>query len=544
MRDRGYGLAMDQNLKVLSGNKKSKILLLLLLPVLLLSISVFFKTSKGEFYIGRYYDPSYAYLINSLNIVNGQSIGHFDHPGTPVQLIGAATLYFQSSGTEQREFIKSVFTDPERFLLIINICFILMVCVSLFITGLMVFNKTGNIIAALLIQLTPFTSTTILYNLTNVSPEPLIIFSMLIFLAITCSMIYEKDLTGKKLFKYVYLFGSISGFLLSVKISAFPVMLIPLILIRGFRMKSIYILITLLIFFIIISITMSYDNVMALFTFLKRITLRSGAYGFGSQEMLADSFLSNLKKIIYYEPFFIISYLTSACIMIYTLISKKFKTVNSNMFKLLLGIVVMMTLQLIIVSKHFQIYYMLPALMLSVPALIVGIGIMSSLSEKTFFKKAAVIIFMILFFLPLKTLYSEISSYRNRKAEAHKIINYVEQNFSDSVMVFSNTSSGKIPALFMGIQHSGKSKEKYVSIMNELYPGKLSFDIWLKNIDPKSRMTDDFTSYNNFIIQCSSNEVLSDFINLLKQNFGKKNLSFTKLFSNNRDEGVYRISCD
>lgn len=536
---------MEQQLKLPLSDHKFKMLLLVILPVVLFTISVFFKSSKGEFYIGRYYDPSYAYLINSLNTVNGQSIGHFDHPGTPVQIIGAATLYFQKSGMSESEFTKLVFSDPERFLSVINMAFIVMISLSLFIFGYIVFVRSGNIITAMLLQLAPFSSVTIFYNMTNVSPEPMIIFSMLIFLSIVVGYIYESDDPKKKSFKYIYLLGFISGFLLSVKISVFPVMIVPLILLCGYKKKLVYLLISGLIFLIIIAITMSYENVLALVSLLKRIAVRSGAYGFGSQDMIvAESFFGNLKKIFYYDIYFVISYFTSLGSLIYIFSSGKSRTVNVKMLKLLVGIVLMMTLQLIIVSKHFQIYYMLPALMLSVPASILSIGIVFPLPERSYLRKAVLTVTFLMLCLPMKTLYSEISSYRGRKSEAHKIIDFAENNFADSTMFYSNISSGKIPALFMGIQHSGRSKEKYVYIMNELYPGKASFDIWLKDFDPKNTPAKDMTYNNKFIFQCSSTEAMNDLTNVLKQKYGKSEVSFTKLFSNIREESLYLVICN
>ena len=41
------------------------------------------------------YDPEYAYLLNSLNLLEMSVPGHFDHPGTPLQEFGALVLLVQ-----------------------------------------------------------------------------------------------------------------------------------------------------------------------------------------------------------------------------------------------------------------------------------------------------------------------------------------------------------------------------------------------------------------------------------------------------------------
>jgi hypothetical protein len=48
-------------------------------------------------FLGPYYgksrlDPNYQYLLNGLAVLKGQVPGHTDHPGTPVQELGAVAI--------------------------------------------------------------------------------------------------------------------------------------------------------------------------------------------------------------------------------------------------------------------------------------------------------------------------------------------------------------------------------------------------------------------------------------------------------------------
>src|SRR5882757_4555174 len=56
------------------------------------AIGLFLASMEGPYYIKDRADPSYAYLFNALDIDQGFSPYVIHHPGTTVQLIGAAVL--------------------------------------------------------------------------------------------------------------------------------------------------------------------------------------------------------------------------------------------------------------------------------------------------------------------------------------------------------------------------------------------------------------------------------------------------------------------
>ena len=66
--------------------------LLLIVPLIALIGIRDLTEKKGPLWLSPNLDPSYVYFLNSLLILHGQPPAHIDHPGTPVQLIGAAVL--------------------------------------------------------------------------------------------------------------------------------------------------------------------------------------------------------------------------------------------------------------------------------------------------------------------------------------------------------------------------------------------------------------------------------------------------------------------
>ena len=67
--------------------EKIKWLLLLIIPCVLL---IEFTSEKQPYFWDNRYDPSYAYLLNGLNLsLTHGNVGHIDHPGTTVQVMAA-----------------------------------------------------------------------------------------------------------------------------------------------------------------------------------------------------------------------------------------------------------------------------------------------------------------------------------------------------------------------------------------------------------------------------------------------------------------------
>jgi hypothetical protein len=74
-------------------------LAILVVPILLFCFPLILRSYHGPYYLGYNSDPAYAYLLNSLNILNGVPPGHTDHPGTTVQLLGAVGILIRWLGS-------------------------------------------------------------------------------------------------------------------------------------------------------------------------------------------------------------------------------------------------------------------------------------------------------------------------------------------------------------------------------------------------------------------------------------------------------------
>ena len=99
--------------------------------------------------------------MNSLNSLqlSGYGVGHIDHPGTPAEVVGAMVIkFFYSTGNKNTDIATDVLTRPEFYLTRINMAFIFITAIALFILGMVSYKKFDNLYAAILLQLTPFLS--------------------------------------------------------------------------------------------------------------------------------------------------------------------------------------------------------------------------------------------------------------------------------------------------------------------------------------------------------------------------------------------------
>src|SRR6185436_19337927 len=112
-------------------------------PLLLTLTFLLIRTLTGPFYLGTNYDPDYAYLFNSLNLAVFHPPRHIDHPGTPVQLVGALVLRAQHPVASNVDLAFDTIRNSEIRLIQLNLALfvLLLVCV---IGGTAAISRSGS----------------------------------------------------------------------------------------------------------------------------------------------------------------------------------------------------------------------------------------------------------------------------------------------------------------------------------------------------------------------------------------------------------------
>ena len=86
-----------------------------LVPLFVVGFATILRTARGPFWIGMNIDPEYVYLINSLSLTQGLTVGHAHHPGSTLQWAGAIWLYGINFLLGKDDLITDVLTRPEFY---------------------------------------------------------------------------------------------------------------------------------------------------------------------------------------------------------------------------------------------------------------------------------------------------------------------------------------------------------------------------------------------------------------------------------------------
>ena len=203
---------------------------LVALPALLfLAVWGTYLAARGPFWLGSNLDPEYPYLLNGLSIASGSSPGHVDHPGTTVQLAVAGALRASHALAGTGSLADDVLSRPERYLHVAAWALLGLVALALAWAGLEARRATGSAAIALLVQAVPALSSRSLSQLGGVRPEPLLLALAAALAALTLRSLAPGRQPGAR---DAALLGAVVGLAACTKVTAAPLLLLPLLLVR------------------------------------------------------------------------------------------------------------------------------------------------------------------------------------------------------------------------------------------------------------------------------------------------------------------------
>jgi hypothetical protein len=447
-------------------------LLLLVLPALLIFVACSIRTTSGPYWYSENLDPSYAYLMNSLNIANLHRPNHIDHPGTPVQTIGAIVIKAKNLGANESSLARTVLQNPDIYLRLINNLFIFLASVCLLGGGYVVFRITGDLFSAIVLQSTPFLSATTMQGLYGVRPEPLfvslsILFSVLILLTL-------KFETRKHALKFSLAFGFLAGLGMAAKINFLPLLLIPLILLSSWKWRAVYVLTTGMAFLFFILPILAPGHLMRFFGFAVAISTHTGRYGTGAAGIVSPGdFARNAVNLMRTDWLFFLIMAAGAVLLITKSGRARLKGAR---YKILLAVTLTQFLQFLIVAKHPSSHYLIPAMGLMGVDLIVVFDAWreTSVTNRMRWTVLAIICagFGTVAILSLIKQHDELRTLATRQRGAYQI---TQNEFRGRRVVDYYSASSEPYALKFGVEYSGNL---YVSTLQELYPGSLFYNPW------------------------------------------------------------------
>lgn len=471
--------------------KKLRITILIFVPLIFLIIGLRFDRTKFST------DPESAYLLNGLNIAMGRTVGHYDNPGTTVQMYCAAVV----SVTHLLRFSEhnlqtDVLLHSELYIEILRKSLIVLNSLLLLLLGIFAFTLLHNFWAGLLLQVTPFLSITLIEELsTKVAPEPLLFAAIAVFIMLLLSF-YKSDNPEKR--KYPLLFGLLAGFGLATKMTFLPVLIIPFIILNGKRHKWIYVaaIIPSFVLFTLPALT----GYMHMANWFLNLGTHTGQYGQGTSGIIDfDVYLSSLKLIATNNKALVaVMILAALALLFYIVFARKQEQKKySKEFYILLALLISQSGSILMVAKHYHSnHYLFPALSLTGLLLVfIYLLINKHLSEnkRTVFKFSlplAVIIVTGFSLLNIPAITLAFDGYRISNKSTDDTFSRIEREYPGFVSVYYYPSSfNEYSSLRWGNVYSRQySTEKLM----ELFPEGLfynawekSFQIWETNISPR-----------------------------------------------------------
>jgi hypothetical protein len=448
---------------------------LIFLPITFLLIGLNFNRT---WYGG---DPEYAYLMNGINIATLHSVGHTDNPGTPVQMYSALVLRIAHvlNFSEKRDLQTAVLSDPDHYVEIERKVMIALNSLMLLLLGMISLLLVRNIWLSLLLQATPFISSNLLEAaFTKVSPEPMLILLVMIFILVILSFYATTE--EKK--RHAWIFGIITGAGLAIKATFLPLALLPLLLLTRKQNKLIYLLsvIPAFVLFTIPAIP-EYPHMAKWFLGLSTHT---GTYGTGSSGIVDFSaYFASLPLIIRNNLAMSFSVLSSITLGIIFIIRLGFKGVIRNKpARFALSIAIVQMLGILMVAKHYHAnHYLIPCISLSG---LVWIFIIYSLRDKPSFipdqlgKYLAPAILIIFFGFSVSNrnyLVAANNGYKISNEELTQVETRLNTEFSDYVKAYYYPMYvNRYSALRWG---SVYSRQLHLDALMTLYPKGLFYDL-------------------------------------------------------------------
>jgi hypothetical protein len=538
-------------------NELKKILIISAIPILYLAIFSSLKIAQGPYYNSMLYDPSYVYLISSLNIAQGVGAAHIDHPGSTVQLIGGVvvkTLYTAFGNSS--DIVESVFLTPESYVSSIYFALIFINALGLFIMGYILKNAGLISMEILFLQMSPLLCFTSYIRLTQVSSEIFLVFTFSLMIAY---LIRYRNLEPlyRESYKYALIFGVLCGLSVVTKLTTLPFMLLPFFLLKGISKKIVLVIVAATVFLVIFVI--SSDNSSFFLNYVTNTVTKTGSYGQGDSGFIdTATYTRNFAKIFTTDYLFTFILGISIITTLYFISSKKAKTYSNNNFNRSFIIIYILSTLLLtfLIAKNFFPHYTLPALLYANTAIFVCISMFAdTVIYKKYYKPFLRILFFVSFIIMIFVFISLIVKSGDRLSESRKITSFFGQTEGLDILSFG-VSSPEL-ALAYGTEYGGANRSLYSSMVSKRDTNIIYFQVHGNKI---RKLYSPFTSIDNnelrsillseekvyyysrkYVARFDNNEA---FLKLLKEKLQVQNCRLEKVLENKNHESVFEVIID
>lgn len=311
-------------------------------------------------------DPDYFYLFNALLIVEGLAPTDLAHPGTPVQLLIAATIRALHPLSPTAAIVDAVMADPERYLVAAGNVIFVLVGLGLWVMGRAFHRLTGSLWPALLSQTAPFLSMIIPKFALHPKPEAMLVVAVCLMAAVAA----EVTRSGQPGLRHAVWFGAVMGFGAACKLNFLPLGILPLVMLANIRLVLAYGVATAIAFLVFVAPAL--PNTPLFLDWIAKVALHSGAYGEGAATIIdVARYPRAIIKLFGSKLLFTIVLVLSLLALWRHRRLARAGDGNPSMARLLSAIVVAQLASVLLVAKQPAPHYTMPMVLLSGPALAV-----------------------------------------------------------------------------------------------------------------------------------------------------------------------------
>ncbi len=330
-------------------------------PALLMVTGLYLRRIRGPYWLGSNSDPEYAYLFNSVLILYGKIPFLIEHPGTPLEVFGAAIVRAVYAAVGRGDLVGDVVERPELYLGAVHVSLLVAASLALLAAGLIVHWQTGRVGPALLVQVMPWLSVGLLEELARVRPEVMLLSIAAVFSALVVSMVERWD-RGRRGGGAAAL-GILTGVAVATKFTALPLAVIPLLLLRDARRRKAFFLAAAA---FLVCIAPAWPKIPSMGKWVLNLAIHAGMYGSGSPSLVHPSrYLPALWALMTTEA--ITGAVALVSLGLWAL--ERARKVRGNSTagpsdacrRALLAVGAMQILQFVLVAKHPSPHYLAPA---------------------------------------------------------------------------------------------------------------------------------------------------------------------------------------
>ena len=432
-------------------------LLLVAVPVAALSFFSPLEKWRGPAYLVGNLDPDYAYLFNSLNILNGIPPGHRDHPGTPVQTWGGLTLRVKYPKDTRAEITERVLKDPESAMSTLSFSLATLCTLVLILAGIVAADAFGSVWAGLAFQLFPMLSPFYWDFLVRMTPDLLSMNLACLFLALCCRYYFKGEIGTKQ----ARTLGIVFGIAVASKVTAIPVILIPLYLCRKNRKVALTLLGAGAVTFLVCIAPILRKGAGYFLIWNYQLLTHSGNYGGGEAGLPSFSMWSssalNLLTSVWMYP---------AVIALGLVLATQLKGSSKKLLGLSLAL---LFVQLAIVAKHPAGRYLMPAF--SACSVILAMGV---LRLKQSWQAATVCSLLAAFAFSYPLTRAHDHQKIIERTTAQELLQVEIQRQGCRTMVSFSNASSQVYGLFFG---DSFARGSYAASLDRLYPEARVYDL-------------------------------------------------------------------